>query len=318
MEVLEYSSSLLGKRNRDYEVQVAAKKGIDNAKRLLQILSQQQQPRSSHRDEEERHSAAGIAVSMFQKVVTLLSRKGHARFKSSPQNPAIAGDDSVFFETANFAQELNRKETEREANFIVAEEPAAAAATIVKPLWQYPLWLDSHGNAAVPPPSFLQHAQQIRQQQQHHLHLQQQQQKQQQQQLHFAVAPIGFIPTRSLENNSASSSGPPLSTTTKSGFSAVSMDGSGATTNNNNNVQQTSSSLPAGGPQPQHAISHTRTKKLKKCSATSEENGGGKSCASAGRCHCSKRRFFSNFNYSTIRVIFSPICAVFFLPRYSR
>lgn len=296
MEVLEYSSSLLGKRNRDYEVQVAAKKGIDNAKRLLQILSQQQQPRSSHRDEEERH----------------------ARFKSSPQNPAIAGDDSVFFETANFAQELNRKETEREANFIVAEETAAAAATIVKPLWQYPLWLDSHGNAAVPPPSFLQHAQQIRQQQQHHLHLQQQQQKQQQQQLHFAVAPIGFIPTRSLENNSASSSGPPLSTTTKSGFSAVSMDGSGATTNNNNNVQQTSSSLPAGGPQPQHAISHTRTKKLKKCSATSEENGGGKSCASAGRCHCSKRRFFSNFNYSTIRVIFSPICAVFFLPRYSR
>ncbi len=290
MEVLEYSSSLLGKRNRDYEVQVAAKKGIDNAKRLLQILSQQQQPRSSHGDEEERHSAAGIAVSMFQKVVTLLSRTGHARFKSSPQNPAIAGDDSVFFETANFAQELNRKETEREANFTVAEEPAAAAATIVKSLWQYPLWPDSHGNAAVPPPSFLQHAQQIRQQQQHHLHWQQQQQKQQQQQLHVAVAPIGFIPTRSLENNSVSSSGPPLSTTTKSGFSAVSMDGSGATTNNNNNVQQTSSSLPAAGPQPQHAISHTSTKKKKKCSATSEENGGGKSCASAGRCHCSKRR----------------------------
>ncbi len=288
MEVLEYSSSLLGKRNRDYEVQVAARKGIDHAKRLLQILSQQQQqqPRSSHGDEEERHSAAGIAVSMFQKVVTLLSRTGHARFKSSPQNPAIAGDDSVSFETANFAQELNRKETEREANFIVAEEPDAAAATIVKPLWQYPLWPDSHGNAAVPTPSFPQDAQQIRQQQQHHLHLQQQQRKQQ---LHVAVAPIGFIPTRSVENNSGSSSGPPLSTTTKSGFSAVSMDGSGATTNNNNNVQQTSSSLPAAGPQPQHAILHTSTKK-KKCLPTSEENGGGKSCTSAGRCHCSKRR----------------------------
>jgi hypothetical protein len=291
-------------------VQVAARKGIDNAKRLLQILSQQQQPRSSHGDEEERHSAAGIAVSMFQKVVTLLSRTGRARVKSSPQNPAIAGDDSVFFATANFAQELTRKETEREANFVVAEEPAAAAATIVKPLWPYPLSPDCHGNADVPPPSFLQRAQQIRQQQQHHLHLQQQQQKQQQQQLHVAVAPIGFIPTRSLENNSVSSSAPPLSTTTKSGFSAVSMDGSGATTNNNNNVQQTSTSLPAAGPQPQHAISHTSTKKKKKCSAT--ENGGGKSCASAGRCHCSKRRYFSNFNYSTIRVIFSPICAVWF------
>lgn len=61
MEVLEYSSSLLGKRNRDYEVQVAARKGIDNAKQLLQILSQQQQPRSSHGDGEERHSAAGIS-----------------------------------------------------------------------------------------------------------------------------------------------------------------------------------------------------------------------------------------------------------------
>jgi hypothetical protein len=34
---------------------------------------------------------------------------------------------------------------------------------------------------------------------------------------------------------------------------------------------------------------HTSTKK-KKCLPTSEENGGGKSCTSAGRCHCSKRR----------------------------
>ncbi|CAK9271731.1 unnamed protein product [Sphagnum jensenii] len=86
MEVLEYSN--LGKRDRDYEVQEAARTGIDNARKLLHILSHQQR---SQLGDEESDAAAGVAVSKFQKVVSLLSRTGHARFRRAPSNPTISG-----------------------------------------------------------------------------------------------------------------------------------------------------------------------------------------------------------------------------------
>ncbi|CAM6072371.1 unnamed protein product [Sphagnum tenellum] len=86
MEDLEYSN--LGKRDRDYEVQEAARTGIDNARKLLHILSHQQR---SQLGDEESDAAAGVAVSKFQKVVSLLSRTGHARFKRAPTNPTISG-----------------------------------------------------------------------------------------------------------------------------------------------------------------------------------------------------------------------------------
>ncbi len=124
MEVLKYNSSSFGKRDRDYEVQVAARVGIENARRLLQILSHQQRTSCSSsssqvqcgegKDDEswrgESDAAiAGVAVSKFQKVVSLLqSRTGHARFRRAlPRiNPTIAGSyEYVFFESANFAQD---------------------------------------------------------------------------------------------------------------------------------------------------------------------------------------------------------------------
>ncbi|CAM6023796.1 unnamed protein product [Sphagnum balticum] len=86
MEVLEYSN--LGKRDRVYEVQEAARTGIDNARKLLHILSHQQR---SQLEDEESDAAAGVAVSKFQKVVSLLSRTGHARFRRAPPNPTISG-----------------------------------------------------------------------------------------------------------------------------------------------------------------------------------------------------------------------------------
>ncbi|CAM6064359.1 unnamed protein product [Sphagnum tenellum] len=93
----------------DYEVQVAARVGIENARRLLQILSHQQRTSCSSSssqvqcgvgkdDESWRGESdaviAGVAVSKFQKVVSLLqSRTGHARFRRAPPqiNPNNAG-----------------------------------------------------------------------------------------------------------------------------------------------------------------------------------------------------------------------------------
>jgi hypothetical protein len=223
MEVLEYSN--LGKRDRDYEMQEAARTGIDNARKLLHILSHQQR---SQLGDEESDAAAGVAVSKFQKVVSLLSRTGHARFRRAPPNPTISGYEYVFFESANFAQEeelkrihLEKDHQSREKetmNFVpeppaapVAPSSAAAAAAVasvaaVVPQYPRPSSVSSpdgssgHANSSVP--AFLHHAQQLQQQQhlqlrQHQLQVQQQVQQQIQQQLLWQqqhVAPVGFVP----------------------------------------------------------------------------------------------------------------------------
>jgi hypothetical protein len=91
MEVLDYSLSL-GKRDRDYEVKEAAILGIESARRLLQSLTQVQPPLV----DEECDVMAGAAISKFQKVVSLLSRSGHARFRRRTR------DANVFLESSNF------------------------------------------------------------------------------------------------------------------------------------------------------------------------------------------------------------------------
>jgi hypothetical protein len=221
MEVLEYSN--LGKRDRDYEVQEAARTGIDNARKLLHILSHQQR---SQLGDEESDAAAGVAVSKFQKVVSLLSRTGHARFRRAPTNPTISGYEYVFFESANFAQEEELKRIhlakdhqsrEKETMNFVPDPPAApvapsssaaAVASVAAVVPQYPRpssvssadGSSGHANSSVP--AFLQHAQQLQQQQhlqlrQHQLQVQQQVQQQIQQQLLWQqqhVAPVGFVP----------------------------------------------------------------------------------------------------------------------------
>jgi hypothetical protein len=97
MEVLDYSLSL-GKRDRDYEVKEAAILGIESARRLLQSLTQVQPPLV----DEECDVMAGAAISKFQKVVSLLSRSGHARFRRRTRDANVAGCAGVFLESSNF------------------------------------------------------------------------------------------------------------------------------------------------------------------------------------------------------------------------
>jgi len=94
MEVLDYNITL-GKRDREYEVKEAARMGIENARRLLQSLTQEQ-------GDDECDVMAGAAISKFQKVVSLLSRTGHARFRRRTRDATVAGHAGVFLESSNF------------------------------------------------------------------------------------------------------------------------------------------------------------------------------------------------------------------------
>ncbi|CAK9211710.1 unnamed protein product [Sphagnum troendelagicum] len=79
--------------DRYQPIQEAAKTGIDNARKLLEILRQQPQVLL---DEQQQDAVAGMAISKLQKMVSLLSRTGHARFRKSPQSPFLARYASDF------------------------------------------------------------------------------------------------------------------------------------------------------------------------------------------------------------------------------
>jgi hypothetical protein len=106
MEVLDYNITL-GKRDRDYEVNEAARMGIENARQLLRSLTQMQAPAV----DEECDAMAGAAISKFQKVVSLLSRTGHARFRRRTRDATIAGYAGVFLEISNFFEDNASQET---------------------------------------------------------------------------------------------------------------------------------------------------------------------------------------------------------------
>lgn len=124
MEVLDYNNTL-GKRDRDYEVKEAARMGIENARRLLQSLTQEQ----PQVQDEECDVMAGAAISKFQKVVSLLSRTGHARFRRRTRDATVAGYAGVFLESSNFFTDnifAQAAETSRDPRAVV---PSSSLAT---------------------------------------------------------------------------------------------------------------------------------------------------------------------------------------------
>ncbi|KAJ7527949.1 hypothetical protein O6H91_16G077500 [Diphasiastrum complanatum] len=67
-----------------FEVHEAAHAGLRNAQELIQILLQQ--PLQKKGVEKNGNLAAHAAISKFKKVICLLSRTGHARFKRGPRD----------------------------------------------------------------------------------------------------------------------------------------------------------------------------------------------------------------------------------------
>ncbi|KAG0621640.1 hypothetical protein M758_3G036700 [Ceratodon purpureus] len=302
MEVLDYNLTL-GKRDRDYEVKEAAIMGIESARRLLQSLTQVQPPLVN----EECDVMAGAAISKFQKVVSLLSRSGHARFRRRTRDANVAGYAGVFLESSNFYSDNAQDTRDRlDSSGHASPSPFTPTAPSKPPQtpelqrMMYQVFpqnsLSSAGETSIPSASthnILHPAAKA-----HHLF-----HPYQQGQMHHGISdhmlrPLAYHPVLppnpfnkyDVVNNpfnkydvgykgqspaSSLSSGPPQSATTVS-FSTMSAD---------RNSQYTGRSLEQPSPlPPRPQASNSR----KKCSGKSDENGA--TCAILGRCHCTKRR----------------------------
>ncbi|KAG0588466.1 hypothetical protein KC19_2G245000 [Ceratodon purpureus] len=312
MEVLDYNSTL-GKRDRDYEVKEAARIGIENARRLLQTLTQVQPPAV----DEECDLMAGAAISKFQKVVSLLSRTGHARFRRRTRDATVSGYASVFLESSNFFSENTTQDRTPPNSRAVSSShgqtsnPSAFTPTssskppqspeLQRIIYQvFPQSTPSAGETSKPSGSGVHHPKPH--QVVHNPALQGQMQHNLPDHILRPVATTAFRPAlppnpfskEKVSPDSSLSSGPPQSATTVSFSTMTSVDRVG-----NNNSQN--GKLVVLPPRP---VTNSR----KKCSGKSDENGA--TCAILGRCHCSKRRKLRLKRTITVRAISSKLADI--------
>jgi hypothetical protein len=288
----EMEEELVGR----YEpIQEAAKTGIDKVRKLVQILTQQQQPGGpqGQEEEEQQDAVARAAISKFQKVVSLLSRTGHARFRRVPpqsSSSSFAGYAFLFSDSSGGGGSAGKEDDDEEVvnkklksldvylpvqSFLnTCSGPAGGGGG--KSLHQA---ITQQQGALDQLERHQQHLQQQHhQQQQLQLQIQQQlhwQSQQQQQQLQGTSGAMRSL--ASLTNSL--SSGPPLSTSSKP-YSVVSMDGSSRGTTDK--LEQLSSLLP-----PHHRQQRSQLPATRKCPGKAD----GVKCSALGRCHCSKRRY---------------------------
>ncbi|XP_024379591.1 probable WRKY transcription factor 15 isoform X2 [Physcomitrium patens] len=293
MELLTESASSLIKE-RDHEAEQATRMGLENAKQLLRSLAHSESYQGNQASlDMEASIAAGAAISRFQKVVTLLSRTGHARFRRGP-----AGLSNVLGPSTNSTQYgMKRKRDFPFPSSTPPQYPHVPDEVLVsfqhrQQQLHYPQQhLLAQAKQFIPPQvsaslgaslgsggSGMNHLQlnhhrlQQLHLQQMHQHLQQQLwsplQQRNQQGYHSMIQEISLGKSelgRSLERG-------PETTTSKS-FASVCLDGSV----DSDKVHNFTPERRAQGPP---------TKK--KCMGKADEGSG--KCATAGRCHCSKRR----------------------------
>jgi len=299
MEVLEYNLTL-GKRDRDYEVKEAAVMGIECARRLLQSLTAQSQA------PEECDVMAGAAISKFQKVVSLLSRSGHARFRRRQSRDAsVAGYAGVFLESSNFYSDHHPRNSHPMGQETPRPPPALFTPTKTPPSPELQRMMyqvfpqGSPSSAGETSAHSMLHKS-------HHFgfHGYQQAGMPEHMLRYHPVLPPNPFNKYDLFNKyeiggykghqspaSSLSSGPPQSATTVS-FSTLSAD-----RNSQRSLDQ--SLLP---PRPQASNSR------KKCSGKSDENGA--TCAILGRCHCTKLRKLRLKTTITVRAISSKLADI--------
>ncbi|EFJ20390.1 hypothetical protein SELMODRAFT_271314 [Selaginella moellendorffii] len=114
VDVLHYGGGSHS-HTRDHYVQVAAKAGLENVHRLIDILSRDKPPVL----QEDSSLAASSAMLQFKKVNSLLSRTGHARFRKGPTQPN-AMTTSVFL-----VNHSSKDEQPESIQKLAKEEPAA-------------------------------------------------------------------------------------------------------------------------------------------------------------------------------------------------
>lgn len=244
-------------RERDRDVQEMTRAGIESAQRMLNIVSQQHQRHQQQQVEQEFSLAAHEALSNFNKVVSILSRTGHARVRRGPvrsRTTARVGAEKIFMDGANVLQ-LDSSPNAHPSASIYSASPSDFSHPHVKQF----IPGQSLSSAVLPADNTNRHPQ-----------------------MHYAPLPPQHISPQAeifrnaymkLENSISCT---PTLSSTKSFISSLSMDGSVA---NDKQMVQYQSIHPG-----QDRIPGSSSAK-RKCSG----NDSGK-CASTGRCHCSKRR----------------------------
>lgn len=262
---------------------------------------------------------AGTAISKFQKVVSLLTRTGHARFRRRTRDAVTASYAGVFLESSNFCTD-NTQDASRDrivssghpspSPFKSTFTPTSSSKHPQSPepqrtLYQvFPVSSTSAGETSSP----TEHAMGVHHPNPHQiLHSSMMQQDLSEHMQRLATASYRSAAPRSKSfskqetgsketgggnsPDSSLSSGPPQSATTMP-FSTMSVHDARAAGQQNVKSVEPPSALP---PRPQP--SNPR----KKCSGKSDKNGA--TCAILGRCHCSKRRKLRSKRTITVKAI---------------
>ncbi|BBN03844.1 protein MpWRKY1 [Marchantia polymorpha subsp. ruderalis] len=270
---------------RDHNVAEAARVGLENAQRLLQILSQKQTGQGFEDDSAIAEAVAAATISKFKKVVSLLSRTGHARFRRGPPNPFSANlaglPGAAYTEAPNYQFVENLSPASVTPPYSPPTSSDLALQQLSASARQFlPSQSTSSGGASSGPadPS----SGPTLQRQLHHQVLRH---SQSQQDMHLKSEMLmGKAPSLSLDNSLTSA---PVSNTTKSLLSSLSIDGTVVNGVVNGVLNDKSVIMPHQSLPPSRARNNQVTSSKRKCTKTDE--AGGK-CATLGRCHCSKRR----------------------------
>jgi hypothetical protein len=264
----------------DYYCEATARAGLENAQQLLQILSQQQLQQQKEGLQEHGNSINEAKVSKFKKVVTMLTRTGHARFRRGPRGGPNLGvitglPQYNFIEGPNFQQLDSVSPVSTTPPYSPPSSSELALQQL--PSRQFlPSQSSSSGGASSGPadpsagPSLQSHSYhsqpRLPSQHFHRSHSQ-----------HEGQVRMIQKPSLSVDNSMGTA---PMSTGTKSFFTTLSMDGSVATADKTISIPNVATLPPVRG------RFNTLSGSKRKCTKTDETG----KCATVGRCHCSKRR----------------------------
>lgn len=300
-------SNSFARMGKDEDVREAASAGLESMERLIRLLSEQQQYTSSSMSsggsssmscnsqmDMDCSTVADAAVNKFKKVVSLLGRTGHARFRRGPNANGPQIPTSLLSSGASMAEpNTSLCDTNVSTSHTNNNQRTINGSDNV-----YGTDVGRNNNTLFhPTPKPIQVVRPHPQPQTHHLSKPQPQPQPQPQSISFpCVKPSDFFmesskpspPTTTIDfyghKKECLSSSPPLST--NSFMSSITGDGSVVS----NERPISSSSVPVASV-PLSSGKPPLSQSKKRCHAQSDDGTtGSKSCGPSGRCHCSKRR----------------------------
>eukprot|EP00252_Welwitschia_mirabilis_P008827 TRINITY_DN21030_c0_g2_i1.p1 TRINITY_DN21030_c0_g2~~TRINITY_DN21030_c0_g2_i1.p1 ORF type:complete len:365 (+),score=66.45 TRINITY_DN21030_c0_g2_i1:233-1327(+) len=254
--------TLLSDIDRDREIEEASRSGLKCAQHMLSILTQHQQ-HQLEKAHEDITLAAEAALSRFKKAVSLMSKTGHARFRSAPaRNTKL---DPTFYRVFSDGLPTHMESYSISPHVSATSYPITASDLAVSQHAKQ--FQPCQSSSSVVLSSDTSNQQQL---------MFQQMRSPSFQLSHYTHERDAMFPKGYMKGENSICYAPTMSSS-KSLMSSLSMDGS---ISKDKQLLQYQAS-----PTRQERICETSSKR--KCSGRNGENG---KCASSGRCHCSKRK----------------------------